>query len=197
MKAIRSSLTKYSVALALTLGCVLPASATLITQTQILVSDGQNFIFDFNGLGLSDGTDGVLTIASGTATNPSFSGLDLDAANEFFDVVFETTNLGRFGCNSGTGVTTIPGNTGGIECDFSLDIAIDGASLLSLLADGMLSIGVNFSDTVNAFNDNDEVIVSISYVDANGAQPVPEPSALAIFALGLLGLASRRFKKNA
>ena len=69
--------------------------------------------------------------------------------------------------------------------------------MLSLLADGMLSIGVNFSDAVNAFNDNDEVIVSISYVDANGAQPVPEPSALAIFALGLLGLASRRFKKNA
>ena len=96
MKAIRSSLTKYSVALALTLGCVLPASATLITQTQILVSDGQNFIFDFNGLGLSDGTDGVLTIASGTATNPNFNGLDLDNANEFFDVIFETTNLGRF-----------------------------------------------------------------------------------------------------
>jgi hypothetical protein len=38
--------------------------------------------------------------------------------------------------------------------------------------------------------------VQISYVANWGATEVPEPSTLAIFALGLMGLASRRFKKQ-
>jgi hypothetical protein len=44
-------------------------------------------------------------------------------------------------------------------------------------------------NTANAFTAFDNV----SFVDA---AEVPEPSTLAIFALGLMGLASRRFKKQ-
>jgi hypothetical protein len=37
---------------------------------------------------------------------------------------------------------------------------------------------------------------SILSVDGGAATAVPEPSTLAIFALGIMGLASRRFKKQ-
>ncbi len=37
---------------------------------------------------------------------------------------------------------------------------------------------------------------SIGFLLVREAQDVPEPSALAIFALGMMGLASRRFKKK-
>ena len=40
-------------------------------------------------------------------------------------------------------------------------------------------------------------VVFIAYERTGNSQEVPEPSTLAIFALGIMGLAARRFKKQA
>jgi len=64
---------------------------------------------------------------------------------------------------------------------------------MTIIADGMVSITFDFSSGVDcctspyAFTSGNITFDSVS---------VPEPSTLAIFALGMIGLASRRFKKQ-
>lgn len=199
--SFKQSLVKCGAVLATTAILSFPASAALITQTQILTEDGQDFSFDFSGLGLSDGTNGLLTIATGEATTsnvPEFAGIDLDEPTEFFEVGFEGVDLGSYSCNDDPAFIQIPGNIGGIDCQFSLDIALDGAQLLSSLVDGLLSFSVNFSDAVTDFGEGEEVIVTLSYTDAaDDVEPVSAPSTVALLGLTVLGFAaSRRFVKK-
>jgi len=201
MTKINKTFTKCAMALATTAALSFPASAALITQTQIFLNDGQDFLFDFAGLGLSDGTNGLLNISTGEATlspGNNFGGIDLDQQNEFFDVGFEGTDLGRYACSGAAGVMPIPGSVGDIDCAFSLDIALDGAQLLSSLLDGMVSFSVNLSDAVTEFGEGEEIIVTLSYADADdgGVQPVSAPATLGMLGLGLFGYAAaRRFTK--
>jgi hypothetical protein len=200
-KFLNQSLVKCGAVLATTAMLSFPVSAALITQTQIFTEDGQDFSFDFSGLDLSDGANGLLTIETRNATtssNPDFAGLDLDSLGEFFDVGFEGVSLGSYSCNGDSSFIQIPGNTGGIDCEFTLDISLDGAQLLSSLVDGMLSFSVNFSDDVNDFGEGEEIVVSLAYTDAvDDVEAVSAPSTVALLGLTVLGFAaSRRFLKN-
>ncbi len=60
------------------------------------------------------------------------------------------------------------------------------------------SSDAEFSRTYNFSNTPQSMSVGNNYgnVTLFDTQPVPEPSTLAIFALGIMGLASRRFKKQ-
>lgn len=186
-------------ALGLALAAGTAASAATVSQTQILVEDGQDMFFTFSGLGPSDGTGGTVTIASGQATlssNPRRNGLDLDSLgfvageqiieDEFFDLTLDGTSQGLFSCASGGGLTTITGSDTSVqgECQFSLVLALDGSTLDLLIGDGALNLGVFFSATVQHFDEGDEVIVSLSYTDAGPLAPVPLPAGLPLTSQG-------------
>lgn len=173
------------------------AAPVSFSQTQILTSNGQDFTYNFNGAPASDGTGGILTIASGVSLTfaPLYNGLDLDQNGEFFDVSVEGTGLGRYACNSGSGATNIPGNTGGIDCDFSLDIPLTGTQLDAFLLDGLVSVGINFSRFVNHLGDQDQVIVTISYQGADvefGVVPLPAAGVMLMTGIGALGWMRRK-----
>jgi hypothetical protein len=76
----------------------------------------------------------------------------------------------------------MPGNYTGQTISGSLTFVEDG-HLVSNFVTGTRDLG---------FGENDTVI----FQSAAPSQSVPEPSTLAIFALGMIGLASRRFKKQ-
>ena len=68
----------------------------------------------------------------------------------------------------------------------------------SLIDDSLFSVVFDYSDSVNHGYSNEYASVSISYdavvnsAASKSSVNVPEPSSLAIFALGVIGLASRR-----
>lgn len=195
LPALRNGLYALSLALA----AATAASGATISQTQILVEDGQDMFFNFSGLGPSDGTGGTVTIASGAATRPSSDllprGLDLTRRNSFSLTFDEGTSQGSFSCGSGDFLTTIPGAiTLFGTCKFSLVLALDGAVLDALIGDGTLNLGVLFSSGVDHEGHGDEVIVSLSYTDAGPIAPVPLPAGLPLMAGGIaaLGLLARR-----
>ncbi|MFT6267282.1 MAG: hypothetical protein ACJAVV_000072 [Alphaproteobacteria bacterium] len=51
-------------------------------------------------------------------------------------------------------------------------------------------------DDVSKFGEQEQVIVSVSYHDADVSQPVSAPASLRLFGLGLFGFAARRFYKK-
>jgi len=171
------------------------AAPIVISQTQVLVAQGQDMTFVFNGLPATDGQGGTIEISTGGGAVP---GLDLSGAfpleDENFEVSFDGGSQGFFSCGgpSNNGSTPIPGatdNSGNFnDCVFSLPFALGGAALQALLADGSLSVGVLFGDDVSTFGHNDEVNVTLRY---NSAQ-APEPATLALLGIGLVGGAARR-----
>ncbi len=181
-----------------------PASALVLSQSDVMTTNGQNFAFNFSGLLPSDGTGAVITIASGPATTGSADddGFDLDGVgdgrhSEYMAVSAEGTHLGKYSCGGGIG-TSIPGFTmnGPADCMFSLDIALDGATFDSLISDGVLSLLVDFGWGVGDFHDGDQLNVSLAY---NEVVPAPLPAAGLMLMGGLAGLGalSRRRKTRA
>ncbi len=173
------------------------ASATTVTQTQILDSTGEDMTFVFGPLPSNNGAGGTLTIASGGSSG--IEGIDLSGGfaneNENFEVVFEGASLGFFSCGgpSGNGSTPIPGATDNSfnfnNCVFSLELTLSAAELTAALADGSITVGVLFGDEINfagdgvdPFGDDDEVVVTLAY------EAVPLPAALPLFATALGGL---------
>lgn len=84
-----------------------------------------------------------------------------------------------------------------------MSISLAGISTIGNASPEALSLGgganfqVNFSSYISGgtalYSDNNGAIVSVSSFNTTS---VPEPSTLAIFALGMMGLVSRRFKKK-
>ncbi len=178
-----------------------PASALVVSQSGVMTASGQNFSFNFSGLLPSNGTGAVLTISSGPATTGSAAddGFDIDGvgnggASEYMAVSAEGVDLGTYSCGGAIG-TSIPGfaMNGPADCIFSLDIALDGASFDSLIADGVFGLLVDFSAGVGDFGDGDQLNVALSYTEV---APVPLPAAGLMLMGGLAGLGalSRRRK---
>jgi len=110
--------------------------------------------------------------------------------------------------HSGDGITEIArgitlGNTGWINSTaYSFDI-IHTASLIEVKVNGNVELSVSASDAgVSEFTDGAYGFYNYSQSNVlysgitQEAVEAPEPTTLAIFALGLMGLASRRFKKS-
>ncbi|GLX79477.1 hypothetical protein tinsulaeT_28170 [Thalassotalea insulae] len=149
---------------------------------QITVSTDNTSYGSFNGISSLFPTDGVSEVRYGADDGDSIFFSFADAINVF------GINISDFGTTEGSPVLTFFDNSG---------------NTLQVLS-GTQNTGLNFfgfkSDTL--FTQ-----VQFKYTGANGdgiyfdeayfnSVNVPEPSTLAIFALGVIGLSSRRFKKQ-
>ncbi|MDX2369087.1 MAG: choice-of-anchor L domain-containing protein [Colwellia sp.] len=149
-----------------------------------------------------------------------------DGGNVFFNYVFASEEYNEFVNSNvndvfaffldGVNVALIPGTNTPVSIDTvnlginsglfndndggSFDIEYDGftdvftASVLGLSA-GTHTISMGIADGGDGVWDSTVFIQASSFTD-NVTVTVPEPSTLAIFALGIMGLASRRFKKQ-
>ena len=132
--------------------------------------------------------EGIYTIlfAAGNWSNAQFTGFDITfgGMNQSLASTFSASspNLGQWELWSFTWDVASNSSFIGNSLSFkavalnpgSSNGALDGVGSLSSLGNGFL----------------------VDYADTSSSQAVPEPSTLAIFALGILGLASRRLKKQ-
>jgi len=174
------------------------ANAGLITlsETQSQTVDFQNFTFDWVISDWAAGTSAELTIELQA---------DLGQSGELAFIDIESVTLGSHGEFSLGLDGWSPVTVGGIN-GWRVDrtFIITSADMAAILADDIFKLSVNY--TTNADFGNG---VALAYGSLGGVAPyvkvdvaysniatVPETSTLAIFALGLMGLASRRFKKQ-
>jgi hypothetical protein len=165
-----------------------------VSQSQDITSNGQSFIFDFVGLANSDGNGGLFNFyAQGDYTDP---------VNETANIRFEllggalVVNDSGVVSNSVTGLSLLANNTtaGGTGTNQILDyvFSLSGSLLDSLLADSNISVSIaNSSAVTNQTSYNDFVSVGFDYESV----AVPEPSVLALFAVGLFGMGFARRRK--
>jgi len=128
----------------------------------------------------------------GTTPNSGMMESELDDfiwtyGNGNFNFASGITSFGfQFGSYNGDSSVTLNGLSSGTQTSGAFfGIASDDNSTFTTVA-------YTKSNTYGSFDD-------VSYTRSNQGQPqmsVPEPSTLAIFALGMMGLASRRFKKQ-
>jgi len=132
-------------------------------------------------------SDSLLTFSTANASNWGvWNTVDFDISNLFFEDSDGPWNVGL----DSFGISNDPG--------FKLFRLTQNTTLTHLSGNSSLSLFVN--DIIVGFNDNHKSHSDGDYDDiiiAMRATSVPEPSTLAIFALGMMGLASRRFKKQA
>jgi hypothetical protein len=198
----------------------MPASGLVVhSQSGIMTASGQDFAFDFAGLGPSDGTGGTVTVASGPATKAAKidDGFDLDGAGntaeqEYFTVFADDLSLGSYDC-AGRHGTTIPRYTlnGEADCIFSLAIPLAPGDLDRAIGDGAMRLAVNFARGVGDFGDGDQLNVSLAYdelmipagpeevpddvrYDDVVPTPLPATGLLLLGGLGIVGAIARRRK---
>lgn len=144
---------------------------------------------------------------------------DLNGFNETFEVFVDNTSFG-IGCD----VNPFNGNFGGFGIDLcsqnnnsltTTSLLISSVQALGLLADGVLDIAFNFSNTVNAFvditnggesrsgvffgntqNASFGVGGTVTYQAADVVAPVPVPPALPLLMAGVLGLGLLRRRQR-
>lgn len=173
------------------------AKAITLTQSQSQISSGQSLVYNFNGLAPSDGSDGFLTIASGVGSTFDLSN-NSSEGQEYFDLRLDGLSAGRFSCAAGNGVTNIIGCGGSSSFNtFSQKIAfssfLPSVNLPSLIADGALSLVVDFGGNVNpGFSgpNSNELLVTLDY--NTDATPVPTPAPL----LGLIGMGAAALRRR-
>ena len=83
--------------------------------------------------------------------------------------------------------------------EWSKDSAFDLGTLASIqnISHTASTVKIDFLAQMDEGKTNESFAIDDLSVSLVGSAAVPEPSTLAIFALGLMGLASRRFKKQA
>ena len=195
-------------ACAAVLGMAGAASATTVTLSETLTSQGQDMQFLFTGLGASNGTGATLTLATTGTGRRGTLGFDLSGAfpgeDEYFTVSFEGASQGSYSCggSSSNGSTAISGATDNSfnynDCVFSLELAIAAADFDSLIADGTFDLGVDFGAHVSTFGHRDVLSATLSYADIADIAPVPLPASGLLLLAGLGGVAAlKRRKKHA
>jgi hypothetical protein len=189
------------------------ACAGLILSVSAFSNAG---LITFNGTA----SDGGYTSLPGSYTEAGFTLTNNSGSNYFIDNDY-ATNLNSWDddvleFNSLTSSQATLTADGNINFDFSSAFLGSFGSAASLTFEGFfagggsitqtLSLGLNTRALFNftGFNNLSSLVISAP-TDGDyalmddltvSASSVPEPSTLAIFALGIIGLASRRFKKQ-
>jgi hypothetical protein len=172
--------------LVLSISCLVNfANAGLILSDSTVVNTaGQNYSQTFNVAGFENHTNLVFAVeARGDYGTQS---------DEFIEFFIDAISFGDFDYNT-AGVTSVVGPTGSAEFDYIMNFSFtisDTDWNTQYANDSQLQVQWTNSPTVGSAGGY--------YVDfslTGNPSVVPEPSTLAIFALGILGLASRRFKK--
>jgi len=148
---------------------------------------------------------GLILHNSGTATTftlSNFNEVTFSFSSEFVDTI-SLANFGGGYIHTHAGTLTqstidIFDGTNWLNV-FTSSIAVSQANLSTIYTSPITFTGLNISglrlsSTIFQNQSYHNVNSSMSYTLSGTA--VPEPSTLAIFALGIIGLASRRFKKQ-
>lgn len=175
------------------------ASAASITLTDTLVTEGQDMLFEFDGLAASNGTGATVTLE--TLAGSGTLGLDLSGdfplEDEFFTVSYDGVDQASFSCDgpSSNGSTPISGAVDNgfnfNNCAFSLTFTILGAAFDTLIMDGSFDLGVAFGDDVTPFGDEDILSATLSYENIS-AVPLPAGGLLLLSGLGGIAAFKRR-----
>jgi hypothetical protein len=183
------------------------AIASLVLCVSSLANAG---VINFEG-SIDDGTEvdfwSVYVTTSGTFT---FDVLAYEMANDFFDNGLGNDRLDSYiylFANDADGALIGSDDDGGLGSDGSVS-GLDSLMTLNLnVGSYLFAIGDYFLSEVEARNQlnstntgdtlNGRYSVSISSEDGVAlVSSIPEPSTLAIFALAIMGIASRRTKKQ-
>lgn len=183
------------------------AIASLVLCVSSLANAG---VINFEG-SIDDGTEvdfwSVYVTTSGTFT---FDVLAYEVANDFFDNGLGNDRLDSYiylFANDADGALIGSDDDGGLGSDGSVS-GLDSLMTLNLnVGSYLFAIGDYFLSEVEARNQlnstntgdtlNGRYSVSISSEDGVAlVSSIPEPSTLAIFALAIMGIASRRTKKQ-
>ena len=176
-----------ALAAVLLVGAAGGASAALLEAIAPQTEDGQDFDFEFDGVLLSNGTAGVLTIQARG---------DYQPGNPFEFLTWDIDALG-IGTVGGpvTGGATILQDNGPNDVEWVQRWEILGSDLVTATGDGTVNIMVDLNldalfRGVNHYADTEYVAVSLAYA------PVPEPTSALLMLLGgtivRRGIARRR-----
>jgi hypothetical protein len=161
----------------------------IVSDNTSVTSTGQFYTNTFDVTGFEDYINLIFTVSTrGDYGNTQSS--------EYIEFFIDGISFGQFRYNT-PGVTSSIGATGLSWGDWELDFSfsITDIAWSTLYADDS-TITVSWSNAsgVNAFTSRYNPFVNFNL--AGDPNPVPEPSTLAIFALGMMGLAVRRFNKK-
>ncbi|MCJ8293094.1 MAG: PEP-CTERM sorting domain-containing protein [Colwellia sp.] len=178
LKFLNTALT----GLILSISCLVnSANAGLILSDSTEVnSSGQSYSEVFDVSGFEDYTNLVFTVnvRGDYGTNSS----------EFIEFVIDDTSFGQFSYNT-AGVTSVVGPSGNSSFDYVMDFSFTISDV------DWNSLYANDSQLKVQWNNGPGVDPAAGYYVNFSLSAIPEPSTLAIFALGLIGLGLRRFKK--
>jgi len=169
------------------------ANAVSVTLTDSRAGFIDTFVYNFGGLPTTAAGDGTLTIAT---TGSGTAGIDLGSdVEEFMDVSFDGTDLGRYECFSANdGGSLIQGATGTIsDCLFSLDLTLSESLLTGAIGDGAVTVELAMGDLV-AFSSSapDVIAVTLAYEESSAVVPLPASLPFLLAGLGGLALIARR-----
>lgn len=168
--------------------CSSRAFAGFIFNIESYTESSITFTIDGDMLGYSNGPEqnifGLVYYGDIWANNPNY------AANVFSDSVFD--NVSVFGGNTGT----FSGSRAYTWTSGAINLAVASMNTTTISWDKAL-LNVNASnwsvDLVQGNGYSGNPIEVLASVNRTAQVSVPEPSTLAIFALGIIGLASRRY----
>lgn len=200
-------------------------SGIMLSSGSVTDAVGPNSLSDTTTAFGTAGDADLTTLSGDPTFDAAFLNFDFvsDGGDVFFKYVFASEEYNEFvNANvndvfgfflDGSNIALIPGTSTPVSIDTvnlgmnstlfndnegsGFNIEYDGftkvftASFIGLTA-GSHSIRLGIADGGDEVLDSTVFIQASSFSDSND---IPEPSTLAIFALGLMGLASRRFKK--
>jgi hypothetical protein len=174
------------------------ASATLITFEDIAPPGGvpnYNNPFTLDGFTFTPNHGHIADSAAGY--NDNGTDFYLHDSSSLMNIIkvgnglfsFDSVDLASWGGGTGTLIVNVEGWNNGIM------VATQAINFNNVWRTESMSAAFGSVDHITLHNSNSSAGYD-NFVFDTAAQDVPEPSTLAIFALGMIGLASRRFKKQ-
>tara|TARA_R110001583_G_scaffold195495_2_gene374263 strand:- start:654 stop:1211 length:558 start_codon:yes stop_codon:yes gene_type:complete len=165
------------------------ANAGLIfSDNTNITTSGQSDIASFSSIGFEDYTNIIFSV-------DARGDFGENESNEYIEFLIDGVNFGQytwdtFGVTSSTGSS----NISSIDKLISFSFNISALQWANFISDDSVQVTWNNGSGVGDWSNN--YIGYVNYEINGVASQVPEPTTLAIFALGIMGLASRRFKKQ-